>query len=61
MTVAVLTADRQAGVKTPSAWVLGPYRLDAEGHLRLGSVPVALSPLQRRLLVVRLQSHLPRL
>jgi DNA-binding winged helix-turn-helix (wHTH) protein len=52
MTVAVLTADRQAGVKAPSAWVLGPYRLDAEGHLRLGSVPVALSPLQRRLLVV---------
>jgi len=34
-----------------STWSIGPYWLDADGHLSLGTSAVPLSPLQRRLLL----------
>jgi len=34
-----------------SSWSIGPYWLDADGHLSLGTSAVPLSPLQRRLLL----------
>lgn len=52
MSAVISAADLQAPMASASSWLLGPYHLNPDGHLRLGSVPVALSPLQRRLLVV---------
>ena len=42
---ASLTQQQQS-----SSWSIGPYWLDADGHLSLGTSAVPLSPLQRRLL-----------
>jgi DNA-binding winged helix-turn-helix (wHTH) protein/tetratricopeptide (TPR) repeat protein len=43
---ASMTQQQQTGT-----WSIGPYWLDADGHLSLGTSAVPLSPLQRRLLL----------
>ena len=41
-----MTQQHQTG-----SWSIGPYLMDADGHLSLGTSSVPLSPLQRRLLL----------
>jgi DNA-binding winged helix-turn-helix (wHTH) protein len=43
---ASMTQQQQTG-----SWSIGPYWMDADGHLSLGTSSVPLSPLQRRLLL----------
>lgn len=43
---ASMTQQQQTG-----SWSIGPYWMDADGHLSLGTASVPLSPLQRRLLL----------
>jgi DNA-binding winged helix-turn-helix (wHTH) protein/tetratricopeptide (TPR) repeat protein len=37
--------------KRSGTWSIGPYWLDADGHLSLGTSTIPLSPLQRRLMI----------